>query len=230
MNDPLCTAGNLLHSRRFNFGNISYDYPQFACLYVSSSEDGAKYEKFPNPKNILLSSAEMSLVPNDSFLTSRCEVNLTKCIDIRTQGSLNNFTKVVSQIEPTERFQQKWKKMNRKVSGKNKVKPLKTIKKTADLYKSLFEIYYEQWITWLDIPSNSQWFGYYVKEAGIEAIIYPSLRYKQCYNLAIYPENFGSKSYVRLVDDHTSVPQDRIKINKENHKFFEQSIDNFSVQ
>ena len=230
MSDPLCTVGSLLYSGRFNFGNISYDYPDFACLYISSNENGAKYEKFPNQDNALLSSSEMSLVPDDSFLTSRCEVNLTKCIDIRTQDSLKNFTKVVSQIEPTERFQKKWRKMNRKVSGRSKVAPLRTIKKVEELYKSLFEVYYEQWITWLDIPSNSQWFGHYVKEAGIEAIMYPSLRYKECYNLAIYPRNFGAKSYIRLADYHKSVPKDRTEINKKNHKFFELPDENFSVQ
>ena len=230
MNDPLCTVGSLLHSGRFNFGNISYDYPDFACLYVSSNENGAKYEKFPNQSNALLSSAEMSLVPDDSFLTSRCEVNLTKCFDIRTQNSLKHFTKVISQIDPTERFQKKWRKMNRKVSGRSKVAPLRTIKTIEELYKSLFEIYYEQWITWLDIPSNSQWFGHYVKEAGIEAIMYPSLRYNDCYNLAIYPKNFGPKSYVRLIDDHTSVPKDRAEINKKNHRFFELPFENSSMQ
>lgn len=230
MNDPLCTAGSLLYSGRFNFGNISYDYQPFACLYVSSNENGAKYEKFPNQDNTLLSSSEMSLVPNDSFLTSRCEINLTKCIDIRTQDSLKNFTKVISKIEPTERFQKKWRKMNRKVSGKSKVAPLRTIKTVKELYKSLFEVYYEQWVTWLDIPSNSQWFGHYVKEAGIEAIMYPSLRYEGCYNLAIYPENFGPKSYICLADYHKSVPADRTKINKKNHKFFEHPDESFSVQ
>ncbi len=40
---------------------------------------------------------------------------------------------------------------------------------------SLFEIYYEQWVTFLDVLSNSQWFGCYVKSAGMEAIIYPSI-------------------------------------------------------
>ena len=230
MNDPLCTAGSLLYSGRFNFGKISYDYQKFPCLYISSTQEGAKHEKFPNQDNALLSSSEMSLVPDDSFLTSRCEVSLTKCIDIRTQNSLKDFTKVISQIDPTERFQKKWKKMNRKVSGKAKVASLKTIKKTEELYKSLFEIYYEQWVTWLDIPSNSQWFGHYVKEAGIEAIIYPSIRHKECYNLAIYPQNFGSKSYVRLADDHKSVPMDRTEMNKKNYNFFEHPVENFSVQ
>ena len=118
MNDPLCTAGSLLHSRRFNFGNISYDYQNFACLYISSNSEGAKCEKFPNPPDPpLLSASEMSLIPDGSFLTSRCEVNLTKCIDIRTEDSLRDFTKIISQINPTERFQNKWKKMNRKVRG-----------------------------------------------------------------------------------------------------------------
>jgi len=230
MNDPLCTSGSLLYSGRFNFGNISYDYTPFACLYVSNNLDGAKHEKFPNKENEFLSTSEMSLIPNDSFLTSRCKINLTKCMDIRTTDSLIDFTKVIAQINPTNSFQRKWRKMNRKVSGKNKVEKLETIKKPEVLSQYLLEVYYEQWITWLDIPSNSQWFGHYVKETGIEAIIYPSVRYKECYNLAIYPENFGSKSYVCLIDEHTSVPIERIEINKKNYKFFEQSFENFSVQ
>lgn len=68
MNDPLCTAGSLLHSRRFNFGNISYDYQSFSCLYISSNSEGAKCEKFPNPPDPpLLSATEMSLIPDGSF-------------------------------------------------------------------------------------------------------------------------------------------------------------------
>lgn len=144
MDDPLCTAGSLLYSGRFNFGDISYDYKKFSCLYVSSNENGAKYEKFPNPESTPLSVSEMSLIPEGSFLTSRCEVNLTKCIDIRTQNSLKDFTKVISKIEPTDSFQKKWKKMNRRVFGKNKVQPLRTIRDPQELYKSLFEINYVQ--------------------------------------------------------------------------------------
>lgn len=142
MNDPLCTMGSRLYSGRFNFGNISYDYQSFSCLYISSHPDGAKFEKFPNNSHSLLSGSEMSLIPNDSFLTSRCEINLTKCIDIRSQDSLKNFTKIISKINPTESFQKKWRKMNRKIKSK-KADPLKTIKTTEELYKSLFEIYYQ---------------------------------------------------------------------------------------
>ena len=127
MDDPLCMAGSLLHSGRFHFGNnISYDYQSFPCLYVSSNPDGAKFEKFSNTNHFLLSSEEMSLVPGDSFLTSRCEVNLTKCIDLRTKESLTDFTEVISQIKPNEKFQKKWKKLNRIVNRKSKVEPLKT--------------------------------------------------------------------------------------------------------
>ncbi len=228
MDDPLCTRGSLLYSGRFNFGHIAYDYPEFPCLYVSNHPDGAKLEKFPNPSHKILSSEEISLTPKKSFLTSRCEVNLTKCIDVRTPDCLKHFTKIISQINPTNQFQKKWKKMNRKVRGQGKIEPLRTIKTLQELYRSLFEIYYEQWVTFLDIPSNSQWFGYYVKSSGIEAIIYPSIKHKTYYNLAIYPDNFGPKSYVRLADLHKSVPQDRREINKSNHRFFEYSCDNLS--
>ena len=138
MNDPLSTAGSILHSGRFNFGSISYDYKSFPCIYVSSDAIGAQCEKFPNREYKILSTKEMSLVPNRSFLTSRCEVNLTKCIDIRTPASLKKFTKIISQINPTEQFQKKWKKLNRKVRGENKTKPLRTIKTLQELYQSLY--------------------------------------------------------------------------------------------
>ena len=224
MNDPLCMIGSLLYSGRFHFGNIDYDYKSFPCLYVSSSSEGAKFEKFPNTTNqSLLSSEEMSLVsPKNSFLTSRCEMNLTKCMDLREIQNLKDFTQIISKIYLPENFQKKWKKVNRQIyNNKNKkIDRLKIIKSTNELYRSLFEVHYQQWITWLDIPSNSQWFGYYVKKAGIEAIIYPSLRY-DCYNLAVYPENFEEKSYIRLIDIHESVPKDRMEINKKNYKFFE---------
>ena len=85
-------------------------------------------------------------------------------------------------------------------------------------------------INWLDIPSNSQWFGCYVKEAGIEAIIYPSLRYEGCYNCAVYPENFAAKSFIKLADDHSSVSEARVEINKKNYKFFEHPVEEFSMQ
>ncbi len=53
MDDPLCMFGSLLHSGRFHFGNISYDYQPFSCLYMPSNPEGAKFEKFPNTKQSL---------------------------------------------------------------------------------------------------------------------------------------------------------------------------------
>ena len=220
MQDPLCLYGSLLHSGRFNFGgNISPDYPDFSCLYVSSSLYGAQCEKFPNEDSNNLLSNEKSLAPNNSFLISRCQVLLKKCIDIRTPDNLKKFTKIISEINPTAGLRRYWRKINQKI--KKKVEPLNTIKSTKQLHQSLLEKNYKQWETYVDLPSNSQWFGSYVKEAGIEAIIYPSIKDKKSYNLAIYPCNLKTGSYIRLKDKHSSVSPDRIEINGKNHKLFE---------
>ena len=52
------------------------------------------------------------------------------------------------------------------------------------------------------------------------------------YNLAIYPDNFRDKSYIRLMDFHKPVSKDREKINKSNHSFFkfDESIKDSSIQ
>ena len=65
---------------------------------------------------------------------------------MRTKDSLIDFTKIISQINPTENFQKKWKKLNRKINGKKRAEPLKTIKASDELYRFLFEVHYQQWM------------------------------------------------------------------------------------
>lgn len=221
MDNPLSTYGSLLQSGRFHLANDDFQQIKgFPCLYVSSTAQGAINEKFPNSDNKKLKSSKMSLIEDKSFLKVRCEINLTKCIDLRNLDSIKGFTKVISKIEPTRKFQKSWQKIQRTNKQSGKIEPLITAKSPRELYRSLFEVYYMQWLAHVDVPSNSQWFGYYVKKAKIEGIIYPSLQSKKSYNLAIYPENFLSKSYVRLIDDMPAVQKDRLQIDKTNHTFF----------
>lgn len=53
----------------------------------------------------------------------------------------------------------------------------RTVKTIEELRLSLFDPSFTQWGTVIDQPSASQWFGYYVREAGIHGIIYPSVRH-----------------------------------------------------
>lgn len=66
---------------------------------------------------------------------------------------------------------------------------------------SLFDPSFTQWGTLIDQPSASQWFGYYVREAGIHGIIYPSVRHSDGYNLAVFPDTFGDTAgRIELID------------------------------
>jgi hypothetical protein len=64
----------------------------------------------------------------------------------------------------------------------------------------------------IDQPAASQWFGYYVREAGIHGIIYPSIRNSEGYNLAIFPDTLGdTTARIELIDDAAGVKsEDRV--------------------
>lgn len=79
---------------------------------------------------------------------------------------------------------------------------------------------YAQSPTIVDQPAASQWFGFYVKEAGIQGIVYPSVRNKIGYNLAVFPENIiGTNAKLRLLDPAAGVKSQDTFLSAENAQF-----------
>ena len=228
MNNPLSVYGSLKEGKRYNFGGID-GYENFPCLYLCSSAEGAMYEKFLKEFNEEgQTPSEASLIPNDSYLTSRCEVNLQKCLDIREpqfENSLKNFLDIISTIELSEKIQNKRLKLRRNIYNESKKKagPLKTVSTMEELRRELFEFNFKQWVTFAKIPSSSQRFGNFLEKSGAEGIIYPSLKSQNetDYNIGIYPRNLKDDSYIRLLDQLPLVSDYHKKITKKNHKFFE---------
>ncbi|MBX3022239.1 MAG: RES family NAD+ phosphorylase [Bdellovibrionales bacterium] len=86
---------------------------------------------------------------------------------------------------------------------------------------SIFEQNFTQWQTLTNVPSNSQWLGFYAFLAGIQAIIYPSIRNPEGYNLAVYPENLReTDSFVELSPALEHVSADNVRMDAKTYSFF----------
>ncbi|MCM2280579.1 MAG: RES family NAD+ phosphorylase [Bdellovibrionaceae bacterium] len=221
--DPLCTFGSLVDSGRFNFGSIGSYFSQFDCHYVASDFETAFQEKFhystQDLKGTLLSPEEMMLGRPPSFNNVRVEVSLSRCLDLRDPDSLKSFFDVIAEISPSESIQWDWEKWCTKF--KQDYIPRATVQEIEQLYFSIYDPNFKQFETYLDIPSNSQWIGHYARQAGIQAVIYLSVRNETGYNLAIFPTNLReSDSYIRLMDGASYVDPSRRHMNSDNCEFF----------
>lgn len=89
------------------------------------------------------------------------------------------------------------------------------------LYRSVLDPDYTQWDTWIDQPSPSQWFGHYVRLAGIQGVIYPSLRSDAGHNVAVFLDKFeDTESFVMLTDDCDFVKNDLRRVDAKNFSNF----------
>jgi len=209
--DPLNPAGSIIKppGGRFNFGPISSFFTRFPGLYCASNYETAFAEKFQRRSNEsegdAFSGSEFSLCEPGSFSYNRVGVFMETVLDLRDSEKLVPFCEVIGKIHPSREIGGNWKKR-----FKTK-KPLTTIKSVDQLVSSIFQSDYQQWPTWIDQPSNSQWLGLYAIKAGIDAIIFPSCRNESGYNVVVFPERIGkqSKTYVKLLDETPTVPKDR---------------------
>ena len=222
--DPLCTYGSLVDSGRFNFGSTGSFYSQFDCHYIANNFETAFQEKYHYSNEELhgsvLSPSGMALLEApESFNSTRIEVSLSNCLDLRNPNSLNSFFDVIAEIIPSDGLQWEWKKWCQKY--KQVYQPLITVQEIETLFFSIYDPNFKQYESYLDIPSNSQWLGHYARLAGIQAIIYLSVRNETGYNLAVFPTNLKeTDSYLKLTDDLPYVDHSRRQMISENCEFF----------
>ena len=214
---PLSCKGSYISppGGRFNFGqSISYK-TYFPALYVSSSFEVAFYEKFQLEENTKvgeLSGLDLSLRKPDSFSYLRINLFLDKIVDLRQMDVINAFYEVIKDIKMPEFYKKQAKKL--KIS-------MDIIKSSSFMKEAILQINYQQWDYWIDCPSPSQWFGHYARLAGIQGIIYPSVRYKSGFNIAIFPDQFeNSSSYVELSDQLDHVDINQRKLDSKNFNIF----------
>jgi hypothetical protein len=196
MNAPLSAAGSTKgYGGRFNFGALinPSQFQPFSALYIAQNHATAIDEKYATTaaSSGQLSIQELALGPNSHHF-ARLEGNLNNIIDLRKTASLQHFLKIIKNFEIDERTNEL-----ARLAG---IKPMHTIKSAKELMDNLHDRDWRAAPTQVNLPSNSQVFGKLVHEAGIEGIIFESVRGTgSC--LAVFPGNFAqSESVVRLQD------------------------------
>lgn len=196
---PLSAAGSLNGiGGRFNIGS-DLDRARgqaFPCLYIAQDVETAYREYFggqltSRPSKLMLS--ELALRRETSFVTFSLHGRLEQVFDLRVRSGLTAFAKAIATFDvsgDTKKFAQRMR-----------LSPRDLIRTPHELWKRLLAKPGE-WRTEpqaFGIPAASQIFGRFVRDAGFEAVLYPSQQGgKTC--LAVFPENLrASTSRVEVV-------------------------------
>jgi hypothetical protein len=166
-------------------------FPRFAGLYLAVDNTTALKEKFgissPDTDSGL-TSEELNLAGDLAIV--KVKGRLTNILDLRNPECLSEFYTLIKKIHLPLKFISRAKKL--------KIFAMMSVHNVKQLLNTLL---HEEWRVMpmqFDIPSNPQILGQLVYAAGIEGILYPSVKTeKEC--LVIYPENFcKSDAYVEL--------------------------------
>jgi hypothetical protein len=190
--NPLSSRGSILNETggRFNIGDIDQmKFPRFAGLYLAVDNTTALKEKFGiSTADSGLTAEELNLAGDLAIVKVRGK--LTNVLNLCDPESLNEFYTLIKKIHLPLKFISRAKEL--------KITAMLPVKNVKELLNTLLR---EEWRVvpmQFDIPSNPQILGQLAYAAGIEGILYPSVKtQKEC--LVIYPENFcKSDGYIEL--------------------------------
>jgi len=190
---PLSATGSLNGiGGRFNIGSdIDRARGQeFPCLYIASNIETAFREYFGGPTDshkCKLTLSELTLRRRSSFTTFSLHGQIEHALDLSRSVVLGAFAKIIATFDHT--------RDTKSFAHRLRLSPQRLIRTPGALWNRLLC----SPAAWrLDpqafgIPASSQIFGRFVRDAGFEAILYPSQRGGQdC--LAIFPQNLHSSS------------------------------------
>lgn len=214
--DPLCTVGSIkTQGQRFNIGSRLEPYKEFHCLYLANDFPTAYAEVFHKAAGYRkgsLSPHELAGLNGNDFSSFSVKVSLEKCLDLRDPKTTKSFVDIISNISVPKEILQ--------LGQEAGVGRLRTIRTSGELKRSLLDEGFLKIPTILDLPSNSQWFGYYALKAGIQGLIFESVRFRDGINLAVFPDNLaGTDSFLELNDANTNVHQSRRRMDKGTYEF-----------
>lgn len=209
--DPLCCYGSVRKppGGRFNFGQTTRGASNyFQALYLANEYNTAFQESYHSEDESI-----------GNFAHFNVQAKIDRYIDLRSGNAINDFFDVIQSITIPETFIELAKQIN--------IEPMSLTKNGKELYASIFSERYKAWDTWVDQYSSSQWFGYYVYNLGIPAIVYPSVRNKEGFNLAVFTEHFkdtDNRIELKSPSDWENVPEERKFIDGENYCHIQKPI------
>lgn len=195
--DPLSAKGSVLNETggRFNIGDIDQiKFPKFASLYLAEDMETALREKYglgPQEKMSGLTAQELNIAGNFSVFNIKGQ--LTNVLDLCSPDALKEFFSRIRAIHFPKSFIIRAKQLG--------ISAMLPVHNAKELWNTFFREDWRIMPMQFDIPSNPQILGQLAHAAGIEAILYLSVKtQKKC--LAVYPENFQrSDAYIELEAD-----------------------------
>ncbi len=194
--EPLSPKGSVLRDGgRFNIGREVGDgaFKSFPALYVASDlEVGLRefYQIDKKHRKSGLTREEFALRREGSFTAVEVSGRLEAVFDIGRIEALRPFVDIVSRFKMPSRVVQ--------LAQKLKLPPPRLVRSPSELRRVLTTKNWRAWPVQFDLPATSQVFGALLRDAGFEAVLYPSARADgRC--IAVFPENLrDSQSYVEV--------------------------------
>lgn len=197
--EPLSAAGSVLTAPggRFNIGAIDPGkFPPFPALYLAKDRETALFEKYSTPpaSDSRLDSLDFALRNTGSITVVGVKGRLENVIDVRDTARLEPFVDVIRALNVPRAFSERAKSLG--------IGAPEIIRTTQKLTWALMHPEWRVWSEQVDVPAPSQAFGQMALAAGVEGIIYESVRSPEgagvpC--LAVLLPNLSSSSYVELV-------------------------------
>lgn len=163
-------------------------------LYIAQDHETAFREKYQLPSTDKLeglTAEELALQPVGSHSTLRVRGKLHRVFDLTKASHLAATAKVLGRIKMPQRAQMLKKKLN--------ASRVRMVCTAPDLWRAVLEYNWRQLPVQFGLPSQSQIFAQLAREAGYEAILYPSTKAGGLC-LAIFADKLQDGSFVELED------------------------------
>ena len=196
---PLSAAGSLTYiGGRFNAGiDLEHNGLQpWPALYIAQDFETAFREKFQRPHGELsdgLTPEELSLNEGGSHATVLLTGQLSRVFNMTAPETLNPIARILASIKMPDRAMQIKKRLKIQNNDLKMARTGRQLFETAVVHNwRILPIQFE-------LPSNSQILAELIREAGFEAIAYPSSK-GGGHCLAIFPDSLAPGSVVALRD------------------------------
>ena len=197
--DPLSLVGSLKKGGRFNIGEDLDPsmFTPFPALYVGEDYDVAFHECFGNDPGAIqngLSATDFALRTPGSFTHVRLRGRLERVLDLDDHEALSAFAKIIGEMETPREVNRLVRELGLK-RGPRLIRDAKMLR--SQLLAKDWRINPMQF----DLPANAQIFGRIAVAAGIQGLLYPSVRAGKGRCLALFVQNWSkSTSFIELED------------------------------
>lgn len=199
--NPLSARGSLISGGRFNIGSEAADdvLKPLSVLYCAENYKTAYAERFgvsDRSDTTTLSGEELALRKTGSFSNVELKGTFYNLFDLNKTSNLTPFVNIIKKFDISPELKKKAKELG--------ISAPYIIDKPSQVKKVFLDPSWRQWLTFYDIPSNSQVFGRLLSVAGFDGVLYPSTKGpNKC--VAIFLSNLvSSDSFIEIADPSPS--------------------------